>query len=251
MVEGTISSIGTALNPNNFIEYLTTDDYNKIKEYTTAVAVTGRIAKNTYKNVKSEIENYQTNKIMNSVNISNINYGKLGEIGNNYSLSNSPNYSLLNLKGTVSLNISKVSLLRDNPYNGQTAVSNANKTFADQMSLEDASRYNQFWKQVEQGLTSEQRYNYSLYGNININKEIPNALPIRGYTKHGINSAISHDYHGISQAGILDTLKNPVKKVLQSEGRIKYLGNNGVVVLNNSEKIITAWAKKSEYWRSK
>ena len=254
VVEGTISSIGTALNPNNFIEYLTTDDYNKIKEYTTAVAVTGRIAKNTYKNVKSEIKNYQTNKIMNSVNILNINYGKLGEIGNNYSLSNSPNYSLLNLKGIVSqygngLNISKVSLLRDNPYNEQTVVSNANKTFADQMSLEDANRYNQFWKQVEQGLTSEQRYNLQQYNRID---GLPiNNNPLTEYTRHGLASAMNHDEVGIQPSSILDAVRNPIKIGPGSNHTVRYTGKEGVVNLNYDGKVTTTWARKSNYRRMK
>jgi len=146
MVVGTISSIGTALNPDNFMEYLTTDDYDKIKEYTTAMAITGRVAKNTYKNVKSEIKSYQTNKIMNSVNISNINYNKLGEIGNNYSLLNSPNYSLLNISGSltqygISSNIPKISLLRDNPYNGQT-VAPYNPLLSGNISLYQSNAWN-------------------------------------------------------------------------------------------------------------
>jgi len=60
-----------------------------------------------------------------------------------------------------SLSMSNISLNKVNPYNGQTAVSNANKTFADQMSLEDANRYNQFWNQVEQGLTLEQFFKFT------------------------------------------------------------------------------------------
>ncbi len=39
-------------------------------------------------------------------------------------------------------------------------------TFVDYMTLDDMANYNQYWNQVKQGLTAEQRYNYKLYGDV-------------------------------------------------------------------------------------
>jgi len=66
---------------------------------------------------------------------------------------------------------------------------------------------------------------------------------ITGFTKHGINSAISHDGVGVSTRAILNTLKEPVKIIAQSEGRFKIVGKDAVVVLNRAGEVITAWAR--------
>ncbi len=66
-----------------------------------------------------------------------------------------------------------------------------------------------------------------------------------GFTKHGINSAISHSGVGVSSRAILNTLKNPIKVIVQSEGRLKVVGKDAVVVINQAGKIITTWAKNS------
>jgi RHS repeat-associated protein len=68
---------------------------------------------------------------------------------------------------------------------------------------------------------------------------------LTGFTKHGINSAISHDGVGVSVRAILNTLQNPVKVIAQSEGRLKVVGKEAVVVLNRAGKVITAWARNN------
>ena len=72
---------------------------------------------------------------------------------------------------------------------------------------------------------------------------------ITGYTKHGINSAINHNGVGVKTSEIANTVNNPVKKVLQNTGTIKFIGKNAVVVLNKAGKVVTTWAKHSSAWR--
>ncbi|MFY9553322.1 MAG: RHS repeat-associated core domain-containing protein [Blastocatellia bacterium] len=71
------------------------------------------------------------------------------------------------------------------------------------------------------------------------------AETITGYTKHGINSAISHDGVGVSARAILDAVKNPIKLTLQSGGRVRIDGKDATVILNQVGKIITTWARSS------
>jgi len=69
---------------------------------------------------------------------------------------------------------------------------------------------------------------------------------LTGYTKHGINQAIGRNGGvGVSSKSILDTVKNPVNVVLQSGGRIKYIGTTSTVITNGNGKVITAWANGS------
>ncbi len=72
---------------------------------------------------------------------------------------------------------------------------------------------------------------------------------ITGFTKHGINQAISRDGVGVATQAIMDAVKNPLKTVGQSEGRIKYIGNQATVVLNREGKVISTWARTSAAWR--
>ncbi|MFT9078474.1 polymorphic toxin-type HINT domain-containing protein [Ethanoligenens sp.] len=73
---------------------------------------------------------------------------------------------------------------------------------------------------------------------------------ITGYTKHGLNQVIGRDGgKGVSTKAILDTIKNPSKIVKQEGGKIKYMGNKAVVVLNKFGKVVTAYAKSRKYWR--
>lgn len=74
---------------------------------------------------------------------------------------------------------------------------------------------------------------------------------ITGFTKHGINSAISHDGVGVSSRAILNTLRNPIKVVPQSGGRIKVVGQEAIVILNRAGKVITTWAKSGAATRVK
>ena len=67
---------------------------------------------------------------------------------------------------------------------------------------------------------------------------------ITGFTKHGINNAISKNGVGVSERAMLDTVKNPTKIVSQAlKTKFKYVGKNAVVILNKTGKVITTWAK--------
>ena len=71
------------------------------------------------------------------------------------------------------------------------------------------------------------------------------ASKITGYTRHGLNQAISREGKGVKPSAILDAVKNP-RKVTRLEKRVsKCIGKNAVVVLNKKGKIITTWAKNS------
>ncbi|MEL1264785.1 RHS repeat-associated core domain-containing protein [Pseudoxanthomonas putridarboris] len=75
---------------------------------------------------------------------------------------------------------------------------------------------------------------------------------ITGYTRHGLNQAISRDGgKGVSPKAILDAVRNPSKVVEQSEGKTAYTGQNARVVLNSEGKVITTHAKGSEGVRVK
>ncbi len=72
---------------------------------------------------------------------------------------------------------------------------------------------------------------------------------IAGYTKHGINQAISRDGVGVAASAILDAVSNPTRTVLQSGGRTRFVGENATVVLSETGKVITAWARNAAGWR--
>jgi RHS repeat-associated protein len=76
-----------------------------------------------------------------------------------------------------------------------------------------------------------------------------NALQISGYTRHGINQAISRDNHGVSVRAIYDAVHSPQKVKIQAGGKVKYTGKDATVILNKSRKIITTWARNSKGWR--
>ncbi len=75
---------------------------------------------------------------------------------------------------------------------------------------------------------------------------------ITGFTEHGLNQVIQRNGHGVSNQAILDTVKSPVKIVKQGKlfkSTYKFISNKAVVVLNKAGKVVTAWAKKSLWWR--
>lgn len=74
---------------------------------------------------------------------------------------------------------------------------------------------------------------------------------IKGYTKHGIDQAISRDGVGVATKAILSAAKNPQRIIKQSGGRVMYRGKDAVVVLNKYGKIITTWALNTRGWRLK
>ncbi len=66
---------------------------------------------------------------------------------------------------------------------------------------------------------------------------------LTGYTKHGINQAISRNGRGVSPKAILDAVRNPKTIVEQGKGAMKYVGEKATVVLNKVGKVITTWGK--------
>ena len=76
---------------------------------------------------------------------------------------------------------------------------------------------------------------------------------ISGYTKHGLNQAISRDGVGVKPSAILDAIKNPVEVIerIDNLGRLstQYRGANSTVVLNAAGKVVSCWAKCAQYWR--
>ncbi|OEU66104.1 MAG: hypothetical protein BA867_08750 [Desulfobacterales bacterium S5133MH16] len=74
---------------------------------------------------------------------------------------------------------------------------------------------------------------------------------MRGYTRHGLNQAISRDGVGVSTRAILDAVRNPTKIVKLAKGAVKYVGENATVILNRSGKVITTWARTKLGWRIK
>jgi len=70
---------------------------------------------------------------------------------------------------------------------------------------------------------------------------------ITGYTKHGLNQAISRDGgRGVSPRAILSAVKEPVKVAEQAGGKTAYTGKDARVVLNGEGKVITAIPKNSD-----
>jgi RHS repeat-associated protein len=67
---------------------------------------------------------------------------------------------------------------------------------------------------------------------------------ITGFTKHGINQAISRDGVGVSTRAIAEAVKNPIKVVVE-RGATKYIGRDATVVLNKAGKVMTTWARNS------
>jgi len=72
---------------------------------------------------------------------------------------------------------------------------------------------------------------------------------ITGYTKHGLNRAIGSDRIGVSPKAILDAVRNPQRIVNQANNTVKCVGRNATVVLNNTGKVVTTWARNSKGFR--
>ena len=73
--------------------------------------------------------------------------------------------------------------------------------------------------------------------------------PIKGFTDHGRQSALTHDGHGVNARAMQNAVRNPLDVVKQTNGGIKYVGKNAVVVLNKAGKVITTYAKNHYGWR--
>ncbi|HZT26092.1 MAG TPA: hypothetical protein VFA57_10350 [Pseudolabrys sp.] len=63
---------------------------------------------------------------------------------------------------------------------------------------------------------------------------------VTGFTKHGINQAISR---GISPRAILEAVVNPIQIIPQSNGTSRYVGAEAVVVLNPAGRVVTVWGR--------
>jgi len=63
---------------------------------------------------------------------------------------------------------------------------------------------------------------------------------ITGFTKHGINQAISR---GVRPAAILDAVVNPLEILPQPNGTIRHVGRSAVVVLDPAGRVITVWGR--------
>ena len=66
---------------------------------------------------------------------------------------------------------------------------------------------------------------------------------LTGFTRHGLNQAISRGGVGVSNKVIMNTMRNPTKITTQSGGRTRFTGPDGGVVLNSQGKVITTWGK--------
>ena len=72
------------------------------------------------------------------------------------------------------------------------------------------------------------------------------SVNISGFTKHGLAQIMGRDGgRGVSNSAILDAINNPIKIVNQTAGKVKYIGKNATIVLNEAKKVITAWATSS------
>jgi len=69
---------------------------------------------------------------------------------------------------------------------------------------------------------------------------------ITGYTKHGLNQAISRDGgRGVSPKAILSAVREPLKVAEQAGGKTVYTGRDAKVVLNGDGKVITTIPRNS------
>ena len=73
--------------------------------------------------------------------------------------------------------------------------------------------------------------------------------PIKGFTKHGKQSALNHDRHGVNAKSMQNAVRKPLKIENQPNGTIKHIGKNAVVVLNKAGKVVTTYAKNHFGWR--
>jgi hypothetical protein len=72
---------------------------------------------------------------------------------------------------------------------------------------------------------------------------------ITGFTRHGLNQAISRDGVGVSTRAIFDAFQNPLSIIGQNGGRFILTGTNAVVVVNAEGQVITTWATRSAGFR--
>jgi len=78
---------------------------------------------------------------------------------------------------------------------------------------------------------------------------IPIGGRITGFTRHGLNQAISRDGRGVAGWAILEAVSNPTKITQQANGAILFVGANARVVLNAAGEIVTVIATSAKAWR--
>jgi len=66
---------------------------------------------------------------------------------------------------------------------------------------------------------------------------------ITGYTRHGLNQAISREGTGVGVRAILDAVRNPQRIVPRSGGIIEYIGAAARVRLNEAGQVVTVIAR--------
>jgi len=66
------------------------------------------------------------------------------------------------------------------------------------------------------------------------------AAEISGFTRHGINQAITR---GVSPSAILDAVANPIRIRVLDNGTTRYIGRDAVVVLNPAGGVVTVWGQ--------
>jgi RHS repeat-associated protein len=72
---------------------------------------------------------------------------------------------------------------------------------------------------------------------------------ITGYTRHGINQAISREGVGVSTRAILDAVRNPTKIIQKPGGITEYVGDAARVLLNEAGKVVTVIPRSSKGFR--
>jgi len=65
---------------------------------------------------------------------------------------------------------------------------------------------------------------------------------LTGYTRHGLNQAVSREGVGVSAEAILDALQKPLSVVSQGGGRYLFSAENASFILLNSNGKVTTWA---------
>jgi hypothetical protein len=71
-------------------------------------------------------------------------------------------------------------------------------------------------------------------------KHVQLAGDITGFTRHGINQAISR---GVSPGSLHDAVVNPIQILPQANGTTQYVGRGAVVVLNPLGQVVTTWRR--------
>lgn len=67
-------------------------------------------------------------------------------------------------------------------------------------------------------------------------------VAITGFTRHGLNQAISRNGVGVSNQAIINTMNNPTKVYSQiSNQTTRYVGQQSTVVLNQNGRVVTTW----------